>query len=471
MVAPIRPNYMISAGDPGASFLLAQQRKAAQEEAARQQAIAQERDAKRQAALEQILGITPSQPAPTGPLATGMGGTSGTPVSEGQPVFSAPGAAPAQLTPQEAQQAVQQPATGGLQKKRSAEDYLKAAALFPELKDQFTKLAEQRGEQYTKNSMYTAARVATALQNGQIETAKEIAEEMAVAAENSGDQQEAQAYRTWGRLAEIDPETVVDLIGINLAATPGGAEVVKRTFGEAKPSKVVELEMRAEAAGLKKGTPEYNKFMITGGGSPMINIDQRERDKFEDAVSARDAKFFGDLADQAPTVGRNRAVIGELESLLSNVDTGFSARIKSYAGSLGIPIEGVNEIQAAQAIIARLVPEQRDPGSGVMSDADLELFKQSLPSIINQPGGNQLIIDTIKSINDLQMKEAEIANKVFIGESAGGISRKEGRQALMELANPIDIYKDGMDRLKAPSSTGQPVTSGGFTLKGTRTGG
>jgi hypothetical protein len=69
------------------------------------------------------------------------------------------------------------------------------------------------------------------------------------------------------------------------------------------------------------------------------------------------------------------------------------------------------------------------------------------------------------------MKEAEIANKVFIGESAGGISRKEGREALMELANPIDIYKDGMDRLKAPSSTGQPVTSGEFTLTGTRPGG
>lgn len=467
MVAPIRPNYTINSVDPGQAFLAARAQKQAQEEAARQQAIAQERDAKRQAALEQILGVPSS--VPTGgsvgvPAAAAPGGA---PAMEATPGYVAPGEAPAQPTPQEAQQAVQQPAAGGLQKKPSAEDYLKAAALFPELKDQFTKLAEQRGEQYTKNSMYTAARLATSLQNGDIKTAKGIADEMAVAAENAGNQREAQAYRTWSRLAEIDPETVVDLIGINLAATPGGAEVVKRTFGEARPSKVVELEMRAEAAGLKKGTPEYNKFMVTGGGSPMVTIDQRDRDEFESAVSKRDAKFFGDLADQAPTVGRNRAVIGELESLLSNVDTGFSARIKSYAGTLGIPIEGVNEIQAAQAIIARLVPEQRPPGSGTMSDADLEQFKQSLPSIINQPGGNQLIIDTIKAINDLQMEEAEIANKVFTGE----LTRKEGREALMQLANPIDIYKDGIDRLKAPARTGQPVTSGGFTLKGTRTGG
>jgi len=229
----------------------------------------------------------------------------------------------------------------------------------------------------------------------------------------------------------------------------------------------VELQERARLAGLTPGTPEYNRFMITGGGVPAVQIDQRERDEFEKATSARDAKFFGDLADQAPSVGQNRAVIGELESLLSNVDTGFGARIKSYAGSLGIPVEGVNEIQAAQAIIARLVPAQRAPGSGVMSDADLELFKQSLPSIINQPGGNELIIKTIKDVNDYQMEQAAIANKVF----AGDLTRREGRDALMELANPIDIYKDGIDRLKAPSSTGQPVTSGGFTLKGTRTGG
>lgn len=462
MVAPIRPRYTITGGDPGLAYLAARQQKQAQEEAARQQAIAQERDARRQAALEQILGV-PSQPtSPAGPLATGMGGSQGTPVGQAQPVYSAPGEAP--ITPEVAQQAVQPP-TGGLQRRPSAEDYLKAAALFPELKDQFTKLAEQRGEQYTKNSMYTAARVATALRNDDIDTAKAIAEEMAVAAENSGDAQAAQAYRTWSRLAETDPDGVIDLIGINLAATPGGAEVVKQTFGDQAPSKVIELKMRAEAAGLKPGTPEYNRFMITGGGVPAVQIDQRERDDFEREVGKRDAKFFGDLADQATAVGESQAVLRDLEGLLANVDTGFGARIKQFAGRYGFETEGLNEIQAANAIISRLIPAQRQPGSGTMSDADLQLFKDSLPSIINQPGGNKLIVDTIKKINDYRMQQATIANDVF----AGRMSRREGRDALMQLANPIEDYRAGLDAIKAPIGTSGVIEDSGFKLIGTET--
>lgn len=460
MVAPIRPRYTITGGDPGLAYLAARQQKQAQEEAARQQAIAQERDAKRQAALEQILGVQSPPTAPTGPLATGMGGARGTPAGQAEPTYSAPGEAP--ITPEVAQQAVQQPSSG-LQRRPSAEDYLKAAALFPELKDQFTKLAEQRGEQYTKNSMYTAARVATALRNDDVDTAKAIAEEMATAAENSGDAQAAQAYRTWSRLVETDPDGVIDLIGINLAATPGGAEVVKQTFGEQAPSKVIELKMRAEAAGLKPGTPEYNRFMITGGGVPAVQIDQRERDDFEKEVGKRDAKFFGDLADQATAVGESQAVLRDLEGLLANVDTGFGARIKQLAGRYGFETEGLNEIQAANAIISRLIPAQRQPGSGTMSDADLQLFKDSLPSIINQPGGNKLIVDTIKKINDYRMQQATIANDVFTDE----LSRKEGREKLMQLANPIEDYRAGLDSIKAPISTGGVIEDSGFTLIGT----
>lgn len=461
MVAPIRPNYTINSVDPGQAFLAARAQKQAQEEAAQQQAIAQERDAKRQAALEQILGVPSS--APTGgsvgvPAAAAPGGA---PAMEATPGYVAPGEAPMPQMPQ-------QTTATGLQKKPSAEDYLKAAALYPELKDQFTKLAEQRGKEYTQNSLYTAARIATALENNDTETAINLADQMATAAENSGDQMSAQAYRTWGQLAQIDPEGVRDLIGISMAATPGGAEVVKRTFGDEAPAKIRELKARAELAGLKPGTPEYNKFMTTGGGAPTVQIDQRERDEFEKEVSKRDAKFFGDLADQAATVGESQATLQDLESLLANVDTGFGARVKQFAGRYGIATEGLNEIQAVNAIISRLVPAQRQPGTGPMSDADLQLFKDSLPSIMNQPGGNKLIIDTIKGINDYRMAQARIANDVFTGE----LSRTEGREQLMQLANPIDKYRETFESSKsAPMSSEAPPEEGGFKLIGRKPGG
>lgn len=466
MVAAIRPNYTIQGPLPGQIYEARREQRLAQEDAARQQAIAQERDAKRQAALEQILGV-PSTASATGsvgvPAAAAPGGA---PAMEATPGYVAPGEA--QPAPQPVPQMPQQATPTGLQKKPSAEDYLKAAALYPELKDQFTKLAEQRGAEYTKNSLYTAARIATALENDDIKMATDLAEEMAVAAENSGDQMGAQAYRTWGKLAQNDPEGVRDLIGISIAASPGGAEVVKRTFGDEAPAKVRELKARAELAGLKPGTPEYNRFMTTGGGAPTVQIDQRERDEFEKEVSKRDAKFFGDLADQAATIGESQAVIKDLEGLLANVDTGFGARVKQFAGRYGIATEGLNEIQAVNAIISRLVPAQRQPGTGPMSDADLQLFKDSLPSIMNQPGGNKLIIDTINRINEYRMEQARIANDVFTEE----LSRREGREKLMELANPIDAYRQAFESSRtAPMSSEAPPEEGGFKLIGKKPGG
>jgi hypothetical protein len=461
MVAPIRPNYTINSVDPGQAFLEARAQKQAQEEDARQQAIAQERDAKRQAALEQILGVPSSAPTGGSVGVPAAAAPSGAPAMEATPGYVAPGEAPMPQMPQ-------QTTTTGLQKKPSAEDYLKAAALYPELKDQFTKLAEQRGKEYTQNSLYTAARIATALENNDTETAINLADQMATAAENSGDQMAAQAYRTWGRLAEMDPEGVRDLIGISMAATPGGVDVVKRTFGDEAPAKIRELKARAELAGLKPGTPEYNKFMTTGGGAPTVQIDQRERDEFEKEKGKRDAKFFGDLADQATTIGESQATIRELESVLANIDTGFGARIKQLAGRYGIATEELNEIQAVNAIISRLVPAQRQPGSGTMSDADLQLFKDSLPSIINQPGGNKLIVDTIKRINDYRMEQARIANDVF----AGRIERQEGRDKLLGLANPIDEYREIFESSQvAPMSSEVAPQAGEFKLIGRKPGG
>ena len=99
-------------------------------------------------------------------------------------------------------------------------------------------------------------------------------------------------------------------------------------------------------------------------------------------------------------------------------------------------LEGLSDIQAAQALINELVPQQRQPGSGPMSDADLALFKQSLPRIINQEGGNALIVQTMRGITDYQIKMGEIADAV----ADRSMNPTEGRAAIRNLANPLDAY-------------------------------
>jgi flagellar protein FlgJ len=110
------------------------------------------------------------------------------------------------------------------------------------------------------------------------------------------------------------------------------------------------------------------------------------------------------------------------------------------AGEWGIPTEGLDELQTAQAIISALVPEQRQPGSGPMSDADLALFKQSLPRIIGQPEGNKLIIDTMRGIAEYDAEGARIVQKLRNEE----MTRAEAFEALMNRKNPLaDLGKGG----------------------------
>ena len=155
------------------------------------------------------------------------------------------------------------------------------------------------------------------------------------------------------------------------------------------------------------------------------------------------------IMESAPQVMRTGQQIEILEQTLANVQTGGGAALKQMAGEWGIPTDGLDDIQAASALINQMVPSQRAPGSGTMSDADLALFKASIPRIINQPGGNQKIIDTMKSINEYDRRMVAIANAVANRE----VDPSDGRKMMMEVPNPLG---QGPGAPAGPAGAGAP---------------
>jgi hypothetical protein len=156
-------------------------------------------------------------------------------------------------------------------------------------------------------------------------------------------------------------------------------------------------------------------------------------DKFYDSLDAKLADQTAGLIDSGRNARTNNAKLTQLETLLQTAPQGAQGQLTLAAGELGIPLDGMNEAQAAQALINQLVPEQRPPGTGPMSDADLALFKQSVPRIINQPGGNQIILQTMKAINEYTIAQADIAAMVANRE----ISPAEGRKRQASIPNPL----------------------------------
>lgn len=193
-----------------------------------------------------------------------------------------------------------------------------------------------------------------------------------------------------------------------------------------QPMSYSDWDMARKAAGASRTSVDVS----TGGG------------KFEEAFAKGDAETIGTVYDAGLAATRNLGRIDQLEALLQEAPSGMGGRLAQIAGEWGLAVDGTDAVQAAQAMINSLVPEQRPAGSGPMSDADLELFKQSLPRIINTPGGNQLIVDTMRAIAQYDAQGAEIVQRMRLPEGdPNRLTRAEAFQMLQQRQNPLATFK------------------------------
>ena len=186
-----------------------------------------------------------------------------------------------------------------------------------------------------------------------------------------------------------------------------------------------------------KGTFLEYKTALQKAGATSVTVGGEGAEAFDKEFGKLDAQSLADVAKVGATASRSLAQIGRLEALLGNIDSGMGASIKQFAGNFGIQTEGLDDIQAASALINALVPAQRPPGSGPMSDADLELFKQSLPRIINSPGGNQIIINTMRGLAEYDAEGARIVQRLRRKE----ITQADAFELLNSRADPFAAFK------------------------------
>ncbi len=215
----------------------------------------------------------------------------------------------------------------------------------------------------------------------------------------------------------------------------------------------------ARQLGLPPGVPfqrsPQGQISQIGGGGTTVNVGDQSGGSgaFYQNLDKANAEMFGTLLSSAPNAQTNLARVDRLEGMLGELGSGWQNNATLIAGNLGIDLGNASGVQAAQALINSMVPEQRAPGSGPMSDADLELFKQSLPRIINSPEGNRRIIETLRGISQYQLSQADIAGQV----ASRQITPEQGNEMLRTLPNPVAWLREA--ELPAPISA--PLTEGG----------
>jgi hypothetical protein len=182
-------------------------------------------------------------------------------------------------------------------------------------------------------------------------------------------------------------------------------------------------------------TPEQARAWVSSGTT--VNVGDKSETEMQKVIGKGVGEQAVALQQAGSIAQRNMASYGILGDILQNAPQGGRGAFVAAAANLGIKFDGASDAEAAQAIINQLVPQQRQPGSGPMSDADLELFKRSLPRLVNTPEGNRLILQTLNNISQYDIQRAMIAQDLMTNR----ITVPEYFDKLNALQNPLEMFR------------------------------
>lgn len=262
------------------------------------------------------------------------------------------------------------------------------------------------------------------------------------------------------------PVLMQALVDPNLA--PGQRELATTLLKEAyksasPPEKIQTLQvLQANPALL-----DIEKQLRFASKSEVNVIDKGESAFSKEGLGAI-GKQFAKISDEGTSAREDIALIGQLRDLGAVVKTGAPRAIQGWLAKQGIKVgDNIGAVEAYGAIVDKMTPAQRAPGSGSSSDFDAGMFKNSLPKLINTPQGNEIISNTLASLAQYKVDRAVIAEKALIGELKPGDALKQMRDLPSPYTNFKEFAKAGGFRADqndpgstAPTSTGrQPTTA------------
>jgi hypothetical protein len=246
----------------------------------------------------------------------------------------------------------------------------------------------------------------------------------------------------------------------------------QREFGLKKEELALNKELKSEAPLPKSEYPAYNidpnysgpvirkgtgGIEMPGKAATQVNIENKGDTGFAKKAGEKVADSFSKISDEGNEARDKVALLTRLDELGSQFDTGGPAAAQAWlSNTFGINIgDNVDKVQAYQAVVDNLAPQQRIPGTGTTSDKDLATFKGSIPSLLKTPEGNALISDTLKSMSQAKIMRAELAERAMAGDMEWREAYKEMRKI-----DPLGSFKEYQNARKAPAGgTEQPAAA------------
>jgi hypothetical protein len=192
---------------------------------------------------------------------------------------------------------------------------------------------------------------------------------------------------------------------------------------------------------------------------PGFEQPNKADEKFSEETAKLQTQQYAEMVGGYAATEANLGKIGIMKQLSGAIgDPGIANTIANSpvgraARAVGLAPEQMASIESWTAMVNQMVPAQRPPGSGTMSDRDVQLFKESLPMLAATKEGRDFILAQMEGIARYDQQRAQIANEVVNGR----MTRQQANDRMMRLANPLADVQQNMQRfgIRAPGAAPQ----------------
>ena len=207
------------------------------------------------------------------------------------------------------------------------------------------------------------------------------------------------------------------------------------------------------------------KKQVATAGKPQISVDARNFNTQESEQSKAYGKQLGEMRGAIMQAGfdapKKIAQLDRMEDLLKGVDGGATAPamadLASAANSLGIKLDPkLGNKQAAEALAIGMAQNMRQPGTGPMTDKDMDQFIRQVPGLAKTAEGRAEITKTMRAAIERDQRAAKFASEY--ASKNGGVIDDNYMNAVSDFyaKNPVVTPK-----MPANNSRGQPFTDPG----------
>lgn len=182
-------------------------------------------------------------------------------------------------------------------------------------------------------------------------------------------------------------------------------------------------------------------------GAPTTNVNNLPAEAGDDEFTKKSAGYQADRWNkyvEASDAARVRlGDINELREAGRRIGSqGAAVTLKAlvgpYAEALGIQVDGLSDIQAADSIIKRLAPNMRATNSGGTSDIEYKGFVAAIGPLSNNPEARERILDTFEAASRNELALGDIATRLQSKE----ITRSEAEKERNALPDPMTAFRE-----------------------------